>query len=201
MGARPTILQNQDVVRVSCHSVSSTAPCISMILLLSRYVVLAMTETNTVWYVKTQGCSYPCKQKSKWGEFRVWGEEYSWNIKCKRVSFQYNRLKPQNRCRIYKCSDWAAGKYQERERERNGAPEGQHRRDWHLHRENVSQHLKQSSSNMRAGIHKHVSLLLFMRKLAFTSTWRSRQLTFTTISWTLYACRRWGLLGFSESSQ
>lgn len=102
---------------------------------------------------------------------------------------------------IYKCSDWAAGKYQEREGERNGAPEGQHRRDWHLHRENVSQHLKQSSSNMRAGIHKHFSLLLFMRKLAFTSTWRSRQLTFTTISWTLYACRRWGLLGFSESSQ
>lgn len=173
MGARPTILQNQDVARVSRHSVSSTAPCISMILLLSRYAVLAMTETNTVWYVKTQRCSYPCKQKRKWREFRVWGED-SLKIKCKWVDFQYTRLKPWNRCRIYKCSDWAAGKYQEREgeRERDGAPEGQHCRDWHLHRENVSQHLKQSSSNMRFGIYKHVSLLLFMRKLAFTSTWR-----------------------------
>lgn len=117
MGARPTILQNQDVARVSRHSVSSTAPCISMILLLSRYAVLAMTETNTVWYVKTQGCSYPCKQKRKWREFRVWGED-SLKIKCKWVDFQYTRLKPWNRCRIYKCSDWAAGKYQEREGER-----------------------------------------------------------------------------------
>lgn len=47
---------------------------------------------------------------------------------------------------------------------RERAPEIQHRRDWHLHRENVSQHLKQSSSNMRFGIYKHVSLLLVMKK-------------------------------------
>lgn len=57
-----------------------------------------------------------------------------------------------------------------RERERDSAPEGQHLCDWHLHRENVSQHLKQSSPNMSFRIYKHVSLLLFMRKLAFTST-------------------------------
>lgn len=119
MRARPTILQNQDVTRVSCHPVSSTVPCISMILLLSRYVVLAMTETNTVWYVKTQGCSHPCKQKRNWGEFRVWGED-SWNIKFKWVGFSYTRLKPRNRCRIYKCGDWAAGKYQGREGGREG---------------------------------------------------------------------------------
>lgn len=110
--------------------------------------------------------------------------ENSWNIKCKWVHFQHSRLKPGNRCWIYKCSNWNVGKFQ-REREHC---------DWHLHRENVSQHLKQSSSNMRFRIYKHVSVLLFMRKLAFTRTWRSRQMTFRRISWTLLCLKEgfWG---------
>lgn len=175
-GARPTILQNQDFARVSCHSVSSTAPCSSMILLISRYVVLAMTETNTVWYVKTQGCSYLCKQNRERRKFRVWGED-SWNIKWKLVDFQYRRRQQLRTDAGYTST---ATRLLENiwEGERDGAPEGQHRRDWHRHRQNVSQHLKQSDSDMRFRIHKHVSVLLFMRKLAFTRTWRSQQLTF-----------------------
>lgn len=135
-----------------------------------------MTETNTVWYVKTQGCSYLCKQHRERREFRAWGED-SWNIKWKLVDFQYGRLQQLGTDAGYTSAAtglleniWAG--------ERDGAPEGQHRRDWHRHRQNVSQHLKQSNSNMRFRIHKHVSVLLFMRKLAFTRTWHSRRLTF-----------------------
>lgn len=109
-GARPTILQNQDFACVSCHSVSSKAPCNAMILLISRYFVLALTETNTVWYVKTQGCSYLCKQNRERREFRVWGVD-SWNIKWKLVDFQYTRQQPRKQT-ISKCRDWAVGKYQ-----------------------------------------------------------------------------------------
>lgn len=146
-GARPTILQNWDFARVSCHSVSSAAVCNSMILLISRYVVLAMTETNTVWYVKTQGCSYLCKQNRERREFRVWGED-SWNIKWKLADFQSRRLQ-QLRTDAGYTSAVTGPLKNIGEEERGGAPEGQHCRDWHRHRENVSQHLKQSNSDMR----------------------------------------------------
>lgn len=156
-----------------------------------------MTETNTVWYVRTQGCSYLCKQNRERREFRVWGED-SWNIKWKLVDFQYRRLQqlPYNRCRY---TSVATGLLENIwEGERGGAPEGQHRRDWHRHRQNVSQHLKQSNSDMRFRIHKHISVLLFMRKLAFTRTWRSQQLMFLR---GLRACRGPGLSGLPEWSQ
>ncbi len=83
-------------------------------------------------------------------------------------------------------------------RERDGAPEAQHRFDWQLHRENVSQHLKPRNSNKTFRIYQHISLLFFMRKLAFSSTWCSHQsrMIFTRIPWISFAWEEQSLFLF-----
>lgn len=86
------------------------------------------------------------------------------------------------------------------ERDRDSSPEAPHWFDRQLHRENVSQHLKPCNFNKTFRIYQHISLLLFMRKLAFGSTWHSHQscMIFTRIPWTAFACEEQSLLLFHK---
>ena len=72
------------------------------------------------------------------------------------------------------------------------------RLDRQLRGENVRQHLKPRNSNKTFRIYQHITLLLFMRKLAFSSTWRSHLslMIFTRIPWTSLACEEQSLFLF-----
>lgn len=120
---------------------------------------------------------------------KIWGEE-SWYSVLVRLWIFSITLTLQKRIRTGYSSAATVLLKNITGRDRDGAPEAQLRFDWQLHRENVSQHLKQRNSNKTFRIYQHISLLLFMRKLAFGNTWRSHQssMIFTRIPWTSFAC-------------
>lgn len=155
-----------------------------------------MTETNTVWYGKTQQASYLCKQNRNRWDFGIWRKGFEYSMLARSWIFQYytpiaeeqQDIQAQGLC-LWKNIT---------ERDRNGTPEAWYWFDRPLHRENVSQHLKPRNSNKTFRIYQHFSPLLFMRKLAFGSTWRSHQsrMIFTRIPWTLFACEEQSLFMF-----
>lgn len=78
------------------------------------------------------------------------------------------------------------------ERARDNPQEDQHWCDWQLCRENVSQHLKHCSSNKTF----QISLLLFMRKLAFLSTWCSHHSHITFLFIYFFGCKEQSIVLF-----
>lgn len=110
-GTRWELLLYSDRSQSGCH-----VPHTSLMLLLACYVVLVMTETNTVWYGKAQQGSYLCKQNRNRWDLRIWGEK-SWYSMLVRLWIFTNSLALQKRSRIFKSSDCAIEKYH-RERQR-----------------------------------------------------------------------------------
>lgn len=155
-----------------------------------------MTETNTVSDGKTQQGPFLCKQNRNRWDLRIWrvGSLQYGEV----VDFQYCAHIVEGKQDIE--VQWLCYWKNLMERDRDSSPEALHWFDRQLHRENVSQHLKPCNFNKTFRIYQHISPLLFMRKLAFGSTWHSHQscMIFTRIPWTSFACEEQSCLLFHK---
>lgn len=170
-------------------------PHTSPVLLLACYDVFAMTETNTVWYGKTQQGSYLCQQNRNRWDLRMRREQSQVQYASEVVDFQYYARIAEERqdIQVQRVCYWK----NIRQKDRDGAPEAQHHFDRQLHRENVSQHLKPHNSNKtfrifptrfvaiiheETGIRQHLTLTsvphdIYKNPLNFFCLWGTKPLS------------------------
>lgn len=170
----------------------------SLMFLLACQALFAMTETNTVWYGKTQQGSYLCKQNRNRWDLRIWGEQ-SWYSMLVRMWIFSITLTLQERGRIFKRSDCAIEKYQVKRHRRcstgpalvltGSSTERMSANTWSY-----------ATPTRHSGFINTFHCYYSWGNWQFGSTWRSHQsrMIFTRISWTSFACEEQSLSLFSR---
>lgn len=176
------LLLGRDYSQCACHVLHT-----SLMLLLACYTVLVMTETNTVWYGKTQQDSYLCKQNRNIWNLEIWAVE---------IFVQYASEVVGLLALCLRCSSTAgysnAGTIEKHHEERHGE-----RRSavppsvWQAAPQRECQPTPEATQLQQdiQDLSTHFTPIIHEEQ-AFSSTWRSHQscMIFTRLPWTAFAC-------------